>query len=83
MVSLPALPPAYGHVTGMPRRYKPDGESNVPIVKKNIKSYLSVDSQNFGSRKKESCIVGLVHGKIRHSSTCSASCFARMEGHCR
>ena len=32
MVSLPAFPPASGHVTGMPRRHKPDAESNVPIV---------------------------------------------------
>ena len=36
MVLLPVFPPANGHVIGMPRRHKPDAESNIPTVKARI-----------------------------------------------
>ena len=31
MVSLPAFPSANGHFICMPRRHKPDAESNIPL----------------------------------------------------
>ena len=30
MVSLPAFPPDNGHMTDLPRRHRPDAESNIP-----------------------------------------------------
>ena len=58
MVSLPAFPPANGHVTGMPRRHKPDAESDVPIVCLCITehvghTYLGIPERNPGIPRPE------------------------------